>query len=124
MQLDAERHVRLFYDASCGPCRFFAQTVEGVGRGRVVTVPLGDRAADSALAGLAPEERFGAAHLVDDAGRHSGPGIVGPLLGLTLGPTAGTLAARFPGIERPLRWLYRRFWEYRRRHGCAAGAPA
>ena len=45
-----------------------------------------------------------------------------PLVGLTLGSTGERVVTRVPSIDRGLRWVYDRFWSYRRTHGCAAPA--
>ncbi|MGP8077177.1 MAG: hypothetical protein ACLQD8_08810 [Thermoplasmata archaeon] len=119
MPFDPERHARLYYDPSCGPCSLFAGTVEGVAHGRVEPVPFDALRADPDLGDLPVPVRYGAAHLVVGSERRTGPEIVGPLVGMTLGPTAGRLFERFPTLGRPLRWIYLRFWEHRSRHGCS-----
>jgi hypothetical protein len=122
MPYDPELRARLYYDRSCGPCRFFAGTVEGMSRGRIAAVPLDATRADPDLGDLPDTVRYGAAHVVVGTDRRSGPEIVGPLVAITFGPTAGRLLGRVPWVDRPLRWMYLRFWEHRRRHGCATEA--
>jgi len=117
---DAERHARLYYDPSCGPCTFLADSVRGLSDGRVESVPFNEPAAEADLGALAPTERYGSAHLVEDGRpRRSGPAIAAPLARLALGPTAGALLDRLPVLRRPLEWTYGRFWSHRQRHGCA-----
>jgi len=124
MPFDAERHARLYYDESCGPCGLLASSVAGLSRGRVAPVPLAAPSADAELADLSSEQRFDAAHLIDAGGRTTGAEIVPALVGLTFGPAAERAVDRIPPFGRSLKWLYRRFWSYRRRHGCAAGPGA
>ena len=87
-------------------------------------VPYDGPEADRELAGLADEERFAYAHLVRSAGRTSGGEIMTPLVGLTVGTTGERVLERVPQLDRGLRWVYDRFWSYRRRRGCAAEAVA
>jgi len=122
MPVDAERHARLYFDPSCGPCRFFAESVAGVSRGRVTPVPYDAPASSAELGDLPDPVRYASAHVVRDGARASGAAIVRPLLGSTLGPRAALLMDRAPVLERSLEWVYRRFWEHRQRHGCAAAA--
>lgn len=120
MPYAAERTARLYYDDACGSCGLFARSVEGLSHHRVGLAPLGSADADAALGDLPTERRFSAAHLVENDARRTGVEIVEPLVGLTLGPTAGRLVERFPVLARPLRWAYVRLWTHRQRHGCAA----
>ncbi|HTP56568.1 MAG TPA: hypothetical protein VML53_07935 [Thermoplasmata archaeon] len=123
MPIDPERHARLYYDRSCGPCTFLAEAVAGAGHGRVESIPLDDPRAAADLADLPPEARFASAHVVRRGDRRSGAAIVDPILGFTFGTRAEQVVARFPTLDRPLRWLYDRFWEHRQRHGCGAEGP-
>ena len=120
MSIDVDRHARLYYDPSCGSCRFLAGTVGELSRGRVETVPLTAGAAASDLGDLRDDERSRTAHVVEGTERRSGPDIVVPLVGLTFGPGVGRLFAQHPTLARPLRWGYGRLWEYRQHRGCAA----
>ncbi|HTP54309.1 MAG TPA: hypothetical protein VML94_05035 [Thermoplasmata archaeon] len=123
MPVDPERRARLYYDRSCGPCTFFAEAAEGMSRGRIDPVPLDGPGAGTDLGDLPTAERFGAAHVVvAGESRRTGPEIVRPLVGLAFGPTVAGVFERFPALDRPLRWLYRQFWEHRQRHGCATAA--
>jgi hypothetical protein len=124
MPVDPERRARLFYDPHCGPCRFLAGAAEGVSHGRLESIPFDAPAARTVLADLAEEVRFDAAHVVSGSERRSGPEIVASLVGTTFGPRAGELFARFPTLDRPLRWLYLRLWNYRRRSACATPSGA
>jgi hypothetical protein len=125
MPLDPERRARLYYDRSCGPCTFLAETVEGLSHGRVDSVPLDGSGSDVDLGDLTESQRYGSAHVVvAGAPRSTGSEIVVPLVGLTFGPALARLFDRHPTLDRPLRWLYRRFWEHRQRHGCVTSPPA
>lgn len=114
---------RLYYDPACGPCRFFARAMAGMGRGHLTSLPFDSGPADVELSDLAEEARFGSAHVVAGTVRRSGAGIVVPLVGVTFGRTAEDALERWPALGRPLEWLYGRLWEHRRRHGCARPGP-
>lgn len=113
---------RLFYDPGCGPCTFFARVNEWLGRARLEALPYDGKEAASVLGDLEDEARFAYAHLVDAGGRRSGAAIMTPLVGLSLGPTAERVVVRVAPLEHGLRWIYNRFWDYRRTRGCAAPA--
>ena len=113
---------RLFYDVGCGPCTLFAKFHEGASRSRLRAVPYDGAEARSALGDLEETTRYAYAHLVDARGLRSGAAIMTPLVGLIFGPTVERGIARTPALDGGLRWIYQRFWEYRRRHGCAAPA--
>jgi hypothetical protein len=118
---------RLFYDPRCGPCRFFARASTWASRNRLEALPHDGVEAGRALADLVEEFRYSYAHLVDRGGRHSGDAILTPLVGLTVGATGERIVARVTPIDRGLRWVYGRFWDYRRTRGCAAptgGGPS
>lgn len=117
-----DRAARLYYDDTCGSCGLFARGVAGLSHHRVDLAPLAGPAGDAALGDLPTDARFAAAYLVDSAGRRTGAEIVAPLVGLTLGPTAGRLVARFPVLADPLRWTYRRLWAHRQRRGCTSSS--
>ncbi|HYA70422.1 MAG TPA: hypothetical protein VEH28_03545 [Thermoplasmata archaeon] len=111
---------RLFYDPGCGPCTLFARLSEWASRSHVRALPYDGSQATRELGDLTEEVRFGYAHLVDARGRRTGAAIMPPLVGLTLGPTGERVVNRVPPLDRGLRWIYDRFWEYRRTRGCAA----
>jgi predicted DCC family thiol-disulfide oxidoreductase YuxK len=111
---------RLFYDARCGSCSFFARVVERWSRSRIRALPYDGEEARRALGDLPEEERFASAHLVDGRGRRSGPAILAPIVGWTLGATGERVAERAPPVRRGLRWIYLGAWNYRRTRGCAA----
>lgn len=113
---------RLYYDPSCGPCTFFARVNEWASRAHVRALPYDGKEASRELAGMSDALRFSYAHLVDPWGRRSGSEIMVPLLGLTFGGAAERTASQVPAIDRALRWIYDRFWNYRRTRGCAAGS--
>jgi hypothetical protein len=123
MTPDREPPVRLYYDPGCGPCRFFARSVAWAAHARVRSLPYDGVEADRELAGLSAEDRFAYAHLVDQHGRRSGADIMAPLVGLTLGPTGERVVRDVGPADRALRWIYGRFWTYRRTRGCAAPEP-
>ena len=110
----------LYYDDHCGPCTLWARAIRSLSRGRITLQPLTSPRADVALADLPDGERFGYAHLSFSERRWQGEELLGPLLGVLLGPRWEVFASsRFPS-GRLLRRVYRAFWEYRRTSGCAA----
>jgi len=111
---------RLYYDPGCGPCTLFARASAWASRARLRAVPYDGDEATSELGDLDDETRFAYAHIVGGGGRASGPGIMAPLVGLTLGPTGERTVARVPPLDRGLRWFYDRLWNYRNAHGCGA----
>jgi hypothetical protein len=117
-----DRSARLFYDDSCGPCRFFAEVTAGVSRHRVTAIPLEAPAATAALGDLPSETRYGYAHLVTEGARRTGEEITVPLVGLTVGRTGARVVRGVPFLERALRRMYLRAWQRRRARGC--GTPA
>ena len=117
-----DRSARLYYDDSCGPCRFLARAAETVSRQRVVATPLEDRAADRDLRQLSAEARFGYAHLAGRGELRTGEELVVPLVGLALGPTWERVVRRVGPVDRALRWGYVRLWQYRRTKGCVAAS--
>jgi len=116
----ADRSARLYYDDSCGPCRFLARAAEGMSHHRVEAVPLGAPAADVELGALPVETRYGSAHLSIDGALRTGDGVPVPLLGLTLGPRWEQVARKVPIADRALRSTYVRLWKVRQRSGCGA----
>jgi predicted DCC family thiol-disulfide oxidoreductase YuxK len=118
------RPARLFYDGGCGPCTFFARASQGLGRGRIEIVPLASTDADRDLGALAPEVREGSFHLLSEDRLVSGENALVPWLSLAVGRTMAQGVAHVP----PARWIvvqvYRRLWEHRRTHGCAAPGRA
>ena len=111
---------RLFYDPNCGPCRLFAQVTQWASRSRLRALPYDGVEAGTELADLDEEVRFAYAHLVRRETRTSGDAIMTPLIGLTIGPTSERVVTRVAPIDQGLRWVYARFWNYRRTRGCAA----
>jgi hypothetical protein len=120
----AASEAQLYFDSECGPCALFAHTEEWAGRSRVRSLPLDGAEAAGDLADMTEAERFGYAHLVGPGPRRSGAEMMAPLVGLTLGRTGERVVYDVPAIDRALRWLYVRFWSYRRTRGCAAGRAA
>jgi len=112
--------VRLYFDASCGPCTVFARVSGAMGRGRIRLGSLSGPEADRELGGMVSEERFGAFHLVGAAGITTGEEAVVPLVGLTFGRAAERVAVGVRPFRQLLQWTYRQFWSYRRERGCAA----
>lgn len=111
---------RLFYDPGCGPCSLFARVSEWASGSRLRIVPYDGEEAVRALGDLTEETRISYAHFVDPQGRRSGSAIMSPLVALALGTTGGQVVERVPSVDRGLRWIYDRFWNYRRTRGCAA----
>lgn len=120
VELSASGRARLFYDPGCGPCTMFARVSEWASRAHLRAVPYDGPEATRELGDLANEVRFSYAHLVDARGRRSGSAIMNPLVGLTLGPAGERIVTRVGPIDRGLRWVYDRFWNYRRTRGCAS----
>lgn len=115
-----DRAARLFYDDACGPCTVLARAAEGVSRHRLVAVPLAGPEADVRLGGLAPELRFGYAHLEDGTALRTGSSAATPLVSLLSGGLWARLTERLPPLDRAVRSVYDHLWEYRRSRGCAA----
>jgi len=115
-----ETTARLFYDPGCGPCSIFARASEWVSHSQLRAIPYDGDEASLVLGDLSDETRFSYAHLVDGRGRRSGAAIMSPLVGLALGPAGEHLVEKVPPVDRGLRWVYDRFWSYRRTRGCAA----
>ena len=116
----ASAPARLFYDPGCGPCTFFARVSEWASHSRVRALPYDGPEAMNELGDLGEEFRYAYAHLVDAGGRRSGAGIMSPLVGLAFGSAAERVVSRVSPLDRSLDWLYTRFWNYRRTHGCGA----
>jgi hypothetical protein len=112
--------VRLYFDATCGPCTLFAGASLALGRGRIRLRPLTSAECEPRLARMDPEARYGAFHLVGSWSVSSGEAAVVPLVGLTLGRSAERIARGAPPLRLSLEWIYRWFWTYRRTRGCAA----
>lgn len=120
MAVPAPSAAALFYDPRCGPCTLFALVAEWTSGSRVRALPYDGKEAERDLGDLTEEDRFAYAHVVDANGRRSGASIMAPLVEHTLGPEAGHVLERAPALDQGLRWVYRRFWNYRRTHGCGA----
>ena len=120
MEVRSPTPARLYYDPGCGPCRFFARVSEWASGARLRALPYDGAEANEALSNLPEEVRFSYAHLVRGAGRTTGDAIMTPLVGLTVGATGERIVARVAPLDHGLRWLYNRFWDYRRTQGCAA----
>jgi hypothetical protein len=112
----------LYYDPGCGPCRLFAQVAQWAVRSRIDALPYDGPQARRALGDMTEEFRYAFAHLVYGRERASGDAIMAPLVGLTIGPTGERVVRSVPSIDGGLRWVYRKFWDYRRTRGCAAPA--
>lgn len=119
MQETPVPRAQLFYDPGCGPCSFFARVSQWASHSRLVSLPYDGVEAARQLADLDEANRFAYAHLVDTRGRTTGADIMAPLVALALGGP-GERVAMVPPVNRGLRWIYDRFWEYRRTRGCAA----
>lgn len=110
----------MFFDASCGPCTFWARLTAGLSPSGVQVYALDGPEADGALANMAPEQRFSYFHIVEAGRTWTGSDAMPAWVGLVGGKTARSLAERAPPVNRLLRLVYNRFWEYRRTRGCAA----
>jgi predicted DCC family thiol-disulfide oxidoreductase YuxK len=111
---------RMFYDASCGPCTFWARFTAGVSQVGVDAYPLDGPEADLELGSMAPELRYGYFHIVEPGRILTGPDAMPAWIGLLGGKPARALAERASPVKHLLRLGYNRFWEYRRSRGCAA----
>jgi hypothetical protein len=115
-----DRSARLYYDSSCGPCRLLARAAEGMSHHRLNAIPLESPGAAADLSDLSTEDRFGSAHLVTGSTRLTGADLATPLVRFALGARLARVVASAPPLDRSLRWVYVRFWNYRRTRGCAA----
>jgi hypothetical protein len=122
MPYASDRSARLYYDDSCGPCRFMARATEAVSRQRVTATPLAAPTADGELQHLSSEQRYRFAHLATGGALRTGEALLAPLVGLTLGSTWERVVRRVPPLDRALRWGYVHLGQYRHAHGHAASA--
>jgi predicted DCC family thiol-disulfide oxidoreductase YuxK len=113
----------MFYDASCGPCTLWARAFEWLGRGSLQIDPLASREADRELRGMPEQVRYSAFHLLRDGEVRTGTDALGPLLGVTLGPSAECLITRVSPGRWAARAVYQALWEGRRRYGCGRTTP-
>jgi predicted DCC family thiol-disulfide oxidoreductase YuxK len=111
---------RMFFDASCGPCTFWAHLTAGLSRSRVQVYALDAPEADRAFGSMSPELRYSYFHIVESDRTWTGPEAMPAWVGLVGGRSARAVAERAPPVNRLLRLAYNRFWEYRRTRGCAA----
>jgi len=121
--VNATRGPAVFFDAGCGPCRFFARVTEALSRSGVATHPLDGPEADLALDGMPLDSRFASFHLVEGGRTLSGADAMPAWVGLVGGPTWRRVAEQVTPVRGLLRSIYLRLWEYRRSHGCVAGTP-
>jgi predicted DCC family thiol-disulfide oxidoreductase YuxK len=115
-----ELEPRMFFDAGCGPCTFWARLTAGVSRTKLEIYSLDSVEADAALQSMAPDRRFAFFHIVESGLTWTGPDAMPAWAGLVGGKGARALAERAPPVNQLLRRAYHRFWEYRRTRGCAA----
>jgi len=120
--VEGARDATLFFDAACGPCTFFARITQGLSRARLEIRPLDGPEAERALRELSDETRYGSFHIVEHGRTWTGANAMPAWAGLLGGSPAREIAERAPPVNRVLRSLYLRFWEYRRAKGCAATA--
>lgn len=110
----------MFFDASCGPCTFWARLTAGLSRSGLEVYTLDGPEADRTFPTMAPERRYSYFHIVESGQTWTGPEAMPAWVGLVGGKGARTVAERAPPVNRLLRHAYNRFWEYRRTRGCAA----
>jgi len=111
---------RLFYDARCGPCSFFARMTAGLSRAPLAVYPLDSPEADRALGSLPTEARYGSFHILEPGRVWTGPDAMPAWAGIIGGDRARRVAERARPVNRLLRRGYALVWEYRRARGCAA----
>jgi predicted DCC family thiol-disulfide oxidoreductase YuxK len=115
---------RMFYDASCGPCTFWARLTAGLSHPQVEVYALDGPEADHAFSAMSPELRYSYFHIVESGRTWTGPDAMPAWVGLIGGKAARVVAEKTPPVNRLLRLAYNRFWEYRRTRGCAAEGTA
>ncbi len=114
----------MYFDASCGPCTFFAHVTAGLSRSDLGVYPLDGPEADDALKSLTSETRYGYFHIVESGRSWTGPDAMPVWVGLLGGDPARRVAERARPVNRLLRGFYNVFGQYRRSRGCGAdGTP-
>jgi len=111
----------MFFDASCGPCTFWAHLTAGLSPTGLGVFPLDGPEADRALQSMSSETRYGSFHIVESGKTWTGPDVMPVWIGLVGGNRARLVAERARPVNRFLRLFYNTFWEYRRSRGCGAG---
>ena len=114
----------MFFDADCGPCRFWARLTVGLSRSGLRVFPLDGSEADRALRTMSTGTRYRSFHIVEPGRTWTGPDAMPAWVGLVGGSRARLLAERAPPVKRLLRRFYTTLWAYRQAHGCAAARPA
>ncbi|MGC2289970.1 MAG: DCC1-like thiol-disulfide oxidoreductase family protein [Thermoplasmata archaeon] len=114
---------RMFFDANCGPCTFWARLSAGLSRSGLEVYALDGPEADGALRSMTPDRRYGYFHIEESGQMWTGPEAMPAWVGLLGGKGARSVAERAPPVNRFLRFAYNRFWEYRRTRGCATENP-
>jgi len=114
----------MFFDASCGPCTFWAHLTAGLSHSRLELHPLDGPEADRALQSISSEARYSYFHIVEPGKTWTGADAMPAWVGLVGGKRARSVAERASPVNRLLRLFYNSFWEYRRSRGCGAeGTP-
>jgi predicted DCC family thiol-disulfide oxidoreductase YuxK len=114
----------MYFDAGCGPCTFWARLTAGITRTPLEVYSLDSPEADRAFSGMSTDRRYGYFHIVEAGTTWTGPEAMPVWVGLVAGRSVRSVAERAPPVNRLLRRVYNRFWEYRRSRGCAAEGTA
>jgi predicted DCC family thiol-disulfide oxidoreductase YuxK len=114
----------MFFDASCGPCTFWARLTAGLSRSGLRIYALDGPQADRDLRSISSELRFGYFHITESGKIWTGPDAMPAWVGLIGGKRVRAVAERVPPVNRFLRIAYNHVWEYRRTRGCAADSTA
>lgn len=113
--------VRLFYDAGCGPCSFFAHVSRSAAHRKIAIFPLTGPEGDRWLGEMPEDRRYDSFHLAIGGRLLSAADALPSLVGLVAGRAAERTYRAATPIRRAGDRLYWRFWRARRAGRCAAG---